>query len=73
MEIFLHHYGKELKHTKDYNGSIIQSLEHNLGLNKTSTCMTLWLKRIDRYALIMKLEDKKEEYIHHLADMVNID
>ena len=73
IEIFLHPYGRELSQMEDYDRSLIQSPEYNLGLSKTSTCMTLWLRSIDGYALITKIEDEKDEYLRHLADYADIE
>ena len=58
---------------EDYDRSLIQSPEYNLGLSKTSTCMTLWLRSIDGYALITKIEDEKDEYLRHLANYADME
>ena len=68
-----HPYGRELSQMEDYDRSLIQSPEYNLGLSKTSTCMTLWLRSIDGYALITKIEDEKDEYLRHLEDYADIE
>ena len=34
--------------------------------------MGRWLRSVDGYALITKIEDEKEEYIRHLCDMADI-
>ena len=73
IEIFLHPYGRGLSQMEDYDRSLIQSPEHNIGLSKTSTCMTLWLRSVDGYVLITKIEDEKDEYLRHLADYADIE
>ena len=73
IEVFLHPYGKGLAQMEDYDRSLIQSPEHNLGLSRTSVCMALWLKSVDGYALVTKIEDEKEEYLRHLADYADIE